>query len=53
VAVTWIVVPADGLELPYGRHASHDGQIALAADLGGRRAAGIADDSDVCGLDEN
>jgi hypothetical protein len=53
VAVTWIVVPADGLELPHGGHARHDGQVPLATDLGRRRAAGVADDPDVGGLDEN
>jgi hypothetical protein len=49
---TGIVMPADGFELPHGGDARHDGQIALAADLGRRRAAGIASDPDVRRLDK-
>src|ERR1019366_1619771 len=50
--VTGIVVPAYRLELSDGGDAGHDRQIPLAADFGTCRAAGVAGDPEVCGLDE-
>jgi hypothetical protein len=45
------MMPADGFELPYGRDSRHERRVALTANLGRGRAAGVADDSDVLGLD--
>jgi hypothetical protein len=42
-----VVVPADGLELPHRSDARRDGEVALAADLGGRGAAGVAGHAEV------
>jgi hypothetical protein len=46
------MVPPNALEFPHRGDPRHDGQIAMTADLGARRSAGVADDSDVCDLDE-
>jgi hypothetical protein len=45
-----VEVPADGVELPDRGHASHDGQVSTAADLG-RHPARIALHPDVSGFD--
>jgi hypothetical protein len=50
-ALSGIMVPARGLELPHRGHARHDGQIALAADLGGRAPARVANNAKMSGLD--
>jgi hypothetical protein len=47
-----VVVPADGLELPHGGDASHGRKVTLAADLGRRCAASVANHADVCGLND-
>jgi hypothetical protein len=52
VVAAGIVVRADGLEVPDGRHHPHHREVPLAADLRGSRAAAVADDPDVRRFDE-
>lgn len=53
VVAAGIVVPAGALELPHGDDASHHWDVPVAADLGACRAAGVASDPKVRGLDKN
>jgi hypothetical protein len=38
-----VVMPADLFELPDRSHARHDGRVSFSADLGARRATGVAE----------
>jgi hypothetical protein len=51
--VTRVVVPADRAELANRGHPRDDREVALAAHLGRRRSAGIADDAKVSSLEGN